>query len=99
MSCHLFLEHELEHKIVYQVKTKVRLSQLLKFGHNHLKASPAGGWSSFNQISRNPRRAFKPACSYTLAGDGLSFFDFIHGHRLQLGIGALPLVTFRFLSV
>ena len=36
-------------------------------------------------------RQFKPAGIYALAGDVLSFFDFIHG--MQQGIGASPLVT------
>ncbi len=36
-------------------------------------------------------RQFKPAGIYALAGNILSFFDFIHG--MQQGIGASPLVT------
>jgi hypothetical protein len=50
-------------------------------------------------VSRKTRRACKPAGSAALTGDGLSLFDFIHGHGLQMGIGASPLVTFGYFSL
>ena len=93
LSCCVFLDRNLNTKLYTKSRSKYVLSHLLKFGHNHSKVSPAGGCSSFDQVSRNTRRAFK------LAGDGLSFFDFIHGHGLQLGTSATPLITFGYLSL